>query len=128
MSHFARIENNIVQEVIVAEQDFVDTLPGTWIQTSYNTRGGQHYDPLTGQPDGQIALRKNFAGKNYTYDSERDAFIPPAPYSDWVLNETRCEWESPVPHPETGNYLWDQNAHEWYEPTQDSEGNWIFRT
>lgn len=127
MSHFARIENNIVQEVITAEQAFVDTLPGTWLQTSYNTRGGQHYDPLTGQPDGQHAIRKNFAGKGYSYDSQRDAFIPPQPYVDWILNETTCLWEPPIPHPTTGNYLWDQVAHEWYIPQKDSDGNWIFR-
>jgi hypothetical protein len=89
MSHFAKVLNNVVTQVIVAEAEFfdtfVDTSPGEWIQTSYNTYGGQH-------PEGR-PLRKNYAGIGYTYDRERDAFIPPKPEGDWVLNEETCQWE-----------------------------------
>ena len=96
MSHFAKVENGIVTQVLVIEQDVVDTghwgNPALWIQTSYNTRGGQHI--LGGTP-----LRKNYAGAGYTYDSERDAFIPPQPYASWVLDETTCQWQSPTPIP-----------------------------
>jgi hypothetical protein len=76
MSHFAEIKDGIVTQVIVAEQDFIDTLdnPGKWIKTSYNTRGGKHYDPETGEEDSQVALRKNYAGAGDIYDSVKDAF------------------------------------------------------
>jgi hypothetical protein len=90
MSHFAKVVNGIVVQVIVAEPEFFDTFvdssPGTWIQTSYNTYGGQH-------PEGR-PLRKNYAGIGYTYDSTRDAFIPPKPEGNWTLNEETCLWES----------------------------------
>ena len=88
MSHFAKVLNGIVTQVIVAETEFfdtfVDTTPGEWIQTSYNTRGGQH-------PDGR-PLRKNYAGIGFTYDVERDAFIPPKPEGDYALDEETCLW------------------------------------
>jgi hypothetical protein len=88
MSHFAKVCDGKVIQVIVAEQDFfntfVDTSPGEWIQTSYNTFGGQH-------PEGR-PLRKNFAGIGFTYDAERDAFIPPRPEGDWLLDEETCLW------------------------------------
>jgi len=100
MSHFAKIdENNIVQEVIVAEQEFIDSgVLGDatrWIQTSYNTRGGIHYGP-DGLPDGGIALRKNYATKGDIYDPVRDAFYKPQPDPTWILNETTCLWQSPT--------------------------------
>lgn len=89
MSHFAKVEDGIVTQVIVAEQDVIDSGlfgdPASWVQTSYNTHGGQH-------PEGR-ALRKNYAGIGYTYDPERDAFIPPKPEGDFVLNEETCLWE-----------------------------------
>ena len=92
MSHFAKVCDGKVVQVIVAEaeffQTFVDTSPGTWIQTSYNTFGGQH-------PEGK-PLRKNYAGVGYTYDSIRDAFIPPKPEGDWALNEETCLWEAVI--------------------------------
>jgi hypothetical protein len=92
MSHFAKVVNGIVTQVIVAEQEFfdtfVDTSPGEWIQTSYNTRGGQH-------PEGR-PLRKNFAGIGFTYDREKDAFIPPKPEGNFVLNEETCLWEEVI--------------------------------
>jgi len=90
MGHFAKVEKGIVTTVIVAEQDFIDTLPETelWIQTSYNTYGGKHL--LGGTP-----LRKNYAGIGYRYDPRRDAFIPPTPDEPgtWKLDEKTCLWE-----------------------------------
>jgi hypothetical protein len=133
MSHFAKVENGIVTQVIVAEQDFVDTQEGTWVQTSYNTRGGVHYapynvdpdsgdvldEPYVPQPDGGVALRKNYAGIGYTYDSARDAFIPPQPYPSWVLNEDTCLWEAPVPYPTDGKrYNWNEETQQWDEIAQ----------
>ena len=114
MSHFAQIdENNIVTQVIVIEQDVVDSGlfgdPASWIQTSYNTSGGVHL--LGGTP-----LRKNYAGIGYTYDNTRDAFIPPKPYSSWVLNEDTCLWEAPTPMPNDGKmYGWDEATTSWVE-------------
>ena len=88
MSHFAKVLNGIVTQVIVAEPEFfdtfIDTSPGEWIQTSYNTHGGQH-------PEGR-PLRNNFAGIGFTYDAERDAFIPPKPEGDYALDEETCLW------------------------------------
>jgi len=119
MAHFAKVNNGIVELVIVAEpeffQTFVDSSPGEWIQTSYNTRGGVHYGQ-DGQPDGGTALRKNYAGIKYTYDRTRDAFIPPQPYPSWVLNEETCNWNSPVPYPNDGNmYTWNEATTSWIE-------------
>jgi hypothetical protein len=113
MSHFAKVNNGVVEQVIVAEpeffQTFVDTSPGEWIQTSYNTRGGVH--TLGGTP-----LRKNYAGIGYTYDRERDAFIPPKPYASWVLNEDTCLWDAPVAYPDDGKqYQWDEATTNWVE-------------
>jgi len=96
MAHFAHINNeNIVDQVIVAEQDFIDTLQDSsnWIQTSYNTRGGIHYDPVTNTPSDQLPLRKNYAGLGYCYDGNLDAFIPPKPSDEFILNEETCLWE-----------------------------------
>ena len=110
MSHYAKVVNGIVTQVIVAEpeffQTFVDTSPGEWIQTSYNTYGGQH-------PEGR-PLRKNYAGVGYTYDPQRDAFIPPKPYNSWLLNEETCLWEPPVPYPnDDQRYIWNEEAQSW---------------
>jgi hypothetical protein len=96
MAHYARIENGIITQVIVAEADFIAALPdkAMWKSTSYNTRGGVHYDPQTGEPsaDQSKALRFNYAGLGYTYDSARDAFIPPKPSQEAVLDEATCLW------------------------------------
>jgi len=114
MSHFAKVEDGIVTQVIVAEQDFVDTQEGTWVQTSYNTHGGVHYSSETFEPDGGVALRKNYAGIGYTYDSGRDAFYEPQPYPSWTLNESSCIWEAPIPMPDDGNrYEWDEDTTGW---------------
>ena len=112
MSHFAKVNNGIVEQVIVAEPEFfetfVDSSPGQWIQTSYNTYGGQH-------PEGR-PLRKNYAGVGFTYDSVRDAFIPPQPFASWVLNEDTCLWEAPTPMPTDGKtYRWDEPTTAWIE-------------
>jgi hypothetical protein len=120
MSHFAQIdENNIVVQVLVIEQDVVDTGifgdPARWVQTSYNTKGGVHYGP-DGQPDGGKALRKNYAGIGYTYDPVLDAFIVPKPFSSWLLNTDTCDWEPPTPYPSDGNlYTWDEATQSWVQ-------------
>lgn len=119
MSHFAKIVDGIVDQVIVAEQDFVDTLDGEWVQTSFNTRGGKHYDPETGAEDDIAPLRKNFANVGDVYDATRDAFYEPQPYPSWSLNETTCMWESPVPHPDSTieAYVWDEEGQAWLQIT-----------
>jgi hypothetical protein len=122
MSHFAKVKNNLVETVIVAEQDFIDSLPSEsgvmWVQTSYNTYGGVHYAPNSNTPDGGVALRKNYAGVGHTYDSGRDAFYEPQPYPSWSLNETSCIWEPPVAHPNDGkSYVWDETSRQWVEMT-----------
>ena len=114
MAHFAKVVDGKVVQVVVAEPDymeneFVDDSPGEWIQTSYNTHGGVH--ALGGTP-----LRKNYAGIGYTYDRQRDAFIPPQPWPSWVLNEDTCCWEPPIPAPEFTNgvlYAWNEETKTW---------------
>ena len=123
MSHFAQIdENNVVVQVIVIEQEDINTGewgdPATWIQTSYNTLGGVHYGP-DGKPDGGIALRKNFAGIGFTYDPIKDAFIPPKPRNSWILDENTCTWNPPIPKPEDGNYWWDEDNISWVKLPDD---------
>ena len=111
MAHFAKVLNGKVTQVIVAEQDFIDSMidtsPGTWIQTSYNTHGGVH--SLGGTP-----LRKNYAGIGYTYDQVKDAFIAPQPYASWKLDETTCLWEAPTAYPDDGErYIWNETNQTW---------------
>lgn len=121
MAHFAKVQDGRVLNIIVAEQDFIDSYvdqqPGEWVQTSFNTRGGVHYNPETGLPseDQSKAIRKNFAGIGHTYDSVRDAFYQPQPYPSWVLNEDTCIWEPPVPQPVEDNltYFWDEPTTSW---------------
>ncbi len=168
MSHFAKIDDdNIVTQVIVAEQDFINSIQGDWIQTSYNTHGGVHHcggveyvtEPVeavdavlytdkdmipegkevgdvmipaveaveavyvegkspedVGKPDGGVALRKNYAGIGYSYDEDKDAFIPPKPYASWTLDEDSCQWESPVAYPDDDKvYSWDEDSQAWVE-------------
>jgi hypothetical protein len=108
MAHFAKIENGIVTQVIVAEQEFINSgLVGDgWVQTSYNTYGGQH-------PEGR-PLRKNYAGIGYTYDSQRDAFIPPQPFLSWAFNEDTCQWTAPAAYPtDNKKYTWDESTISW---------------
>ena len=126
MGHFAKVQDGVVTQVIVAEPEFFDTFvdssPGRWIQTSYNTRGGVHYQPNTNTPsdDQAKALRKNYAGIGFTYDATRDAFIPPQPFASWTLNEDSCLWEAPVAYPNDGNmYRWDEDTTTWIEVTDN---------
>ena len=112
MSHFAKIVDGIVTQVIVAEPEFFDTFvdssPGQWLQTSYNTHGGQHPEDRP--------LRKNYAGIGYSYDAEKDAFIPPKPFESWLLNDETCLWEAPVAMPTDGKmYVWDEPTVAWKE-------------
>jgi hypothetical protein len=116
MAHYAKVINNIVIEVIVAEQDFIDNLPDkwAWVQTSYNTYGGKHYDPETREVDSKPPLRKNYAGIGFRYDKELDAFIPPQPYPSWKLNTDTCLWESPITYPQDDKqYIWNEAEQEW---------------
>jgi len=110
MAHFAKVEDGIVTQVIVAEQDVIDSglFGDGWVQTSYNTHGGQHPEDRP--------LRKNFAGIGFAYDAERDAFIPPQNYPSWTLNEETCLWKPPVAYPEAGGmYGWDEETLSWVE-------------
>jgi hypothetical protein len=115
MSHYAKVENGIVTQVIVAGQDVIDSgLFGTgWVQTSYNTHGGQH-------PENR-PMRKNYAGVGFTYDSQKDAFIPPKPFASWTLNEETCLWDCPVSYPTDGKvYIWNEDQQQWIESLGDS--------
>jgi hypothetical protein len=121
MAHFAKVRQGKVVKVIVAEPEFFDTFvddeAGTWLMTSYNTRGGIHYGP-DGLPDGGEPLRMNYAGVGCTYDAIKDAFIPPQPFPSWTLDESTCLWKPPVEEPEGGNYLWDEATLTWVEDVQ----------
>ena len=113
MAHFAHITNGIVDQVIVAEQDFIDSgavgEPSEWVQTSYNTFGGVH-------KEGGTPLRKNYAGLGFTYDAVRDAFIAPSPYASWLLDDETCLWNAPVAMPDDGKvYGWDEATVAWKE-------------
>jgi hypothetical protein len=116
MAHFAKVNNGMVEQVIVAEPEFFDTFvdssPGQWIQTSYNTYGGVH-------TKGGTPLRKNYAGIGFSYDATRDAFIPPKPYASWTLNDDTCLWDAPTPMPTEGvPYRWDEPTTSWVEAQQ----------
>tara|TARA_B100000212_G_scaffold311981_1_gene264001 strand:- start:315 stop:713 length:399 start_codon:yes stop_codon:yes gene_type:complete len=127
MAHYAKVKNNIVTQVIVAEAEFfetfVDSEPGNWIQTSYNTRGGVHYEPNSHTPssDQSKALRKNYAGIGFVYDSDKDAFYEQQPYPSWTLNDTTCMWEPPIAKPDdTSGYYWDESAYQ-----SDNTKGWV---
>ena len=142
MAHFAKLnENNIVGTVVVVSNDvlidnngeeqeqlgvdFLNNLHKTdnviWKKTSYNTYNGKYYDIdesgfRVESNDQSKAFRKNFASIGYTYDATRDAFYRPKPYDSWILNETTCDWEAPVPEPDDGkDYEWDENSNSWVE-------------
>jgi hypothetical protein len=117
MAHFAKIEHGIVTQVIVAEQDFISTGvlgdPANWKQTSYNTRGGVHYGQ-DGQPDSGEALRANYAGIGYNYDSVNDVFYAPQLYPSWTISAPTWLWNPPVPYPQDGKqYSWDEETKSW---------------
>ena len=112
MAHYAKVENGIVTQVIVAEQEFINSgyvgEPTDWVQTSYNTRGNQH-------PENR-PLRGNYAGIGFTYDSANDVFYAPQPYPSWILNNTTWLWEAPVAYPTDGKtYTWDEAIQNWSE-------------
>ena len=119
MSHFAKVLDGKVTQVIVAEEEFfktfVDTSPGQWLQTSYNTRGGVHYGQ-DGNPDGGVALRGNYAGIGYAYDATHDVFYAPQPFPSWTLSQTAWLWEPPVAYPTDGKrYVWDEPIKNWVD-------------
>lgn len=129
MGHFAKVVDGKVVQVIVAEPEFfntfVDTSPGQWLQTSYNTQGGVHYNPETGQPsaDQSKALRKNYAGIGHSYDATLDAFIPPKPYDSWVLDTETCLWKAPIMMPTDGKmYTWNEDVKQWEEVVVPTTG------
>ena len=125
MAHFAELNSflKVVRVVVVDDEDtkekdgtetesvgakyLSDAFGGTWVQTSYNTNGGIH--KLDGTP-----FRKNYAGIGFTYDVERDAFIPPSPFPSWTLDEATCSWEAPTPRPD-GDYIWNEETQAWDE-------------
>jgi hypothetical protein len=122
MAHFAKVVDGIVTQVIVAESEFfetfVDSSPGEWIQTSYNTHGGTHYNPETREPseDQSKALRKNYAGIGHIYDKTLDAFISPKPYASWILDEDTCLWNAPIAKPDDDKqYTWNEDTLSWDE-------------
>ena len=109
MTYFAKVENGIVTQVIVAEQDVIDSgiFGNGWVETSYNINRGQNDN--IGTP-----LRKNYAGIGYIYDKQRDAFIPPKPFPSWVLVEETCQWNSPIAYPnDNQNYVWNEQNQSW---------------
>lgn len=113
MAHFAKVVDGIVSQVIVAEPEFFDTFvdssPGQWLQTSYNTQGGVHVN-------GGTPLRKNYAGIGYAYDATLDAFIPPKPFASWTLDTETCLWNAPVAMPADGKpYKWNEETQAWDE-------------
>jgi len=131
MTHFAKLDKtNVVVFVTVGRQEddgleaeLTARTGDVYRQTSYNTRGGVHYNPETGEPSANQtkAFRKNYAGIGFIYDEERDAFIPPQPYESWVLNEDTCLWDAPVPKPEDGMYTWDEETGAWIEVVDETD-------
>jgi len=122
MAHFAKLdENNIVTFVTVGRQEddgleaeLTARTGDVYKQTSYNTRGGVHYTDGLPSDDQNKALRFNYAGIGFTYDPERDAFVPPKPFESWVLNESTCLWEAPLPYPDDGgSYSWNEELGDW---------------
>ena len=124
MAHFAKLdENNIVTFVTVGrqeddgkEEELNARTGDVYRQTSYNTRGGIHYNAETGEPseDQSKAFRKNYAGLGYSYDELLDAFIPPKTFSQWILNEETCQWQAPFGPPDNEQtYTWNEESGEW---------------
>lgn len=129
MGHYAKVQNGVVTRVIVAKADFfktfVDSSAGEWIKTSYNTRGGIHYNPDSNTPsdDQSKAIRKNYAGIGYSYDPLLDAFIPPKPYDSWTLDTNTCWWVAPVEYPDDGLYYeWNEELYQADESNPKVKG------
>lgn len=128
MAHFAKLDkqNKVIFVTVGRDEDREEELTertgDVYKQTSYNTRGGVHYQ-ADGTPsvDQTKAFRKNYAGLGYTYDAMRDAFIPPKPYPSWILDEQTCSWNAPVPYPTDGKrYVWDETNGTWAEIPEGS--------
>lgn len=123
MSYFAKVdENDIVIDVLKIDQEAIDTGsfgdPASFVKTSYNTRGGIHYEPDsdTPSPDQSKALRANYAGIGYTYDRSNDVFYEPQPYPSWTIGAPTWTWQPPVPYPQDGKvYRWDEQTKSWQE-------------
>jgi len=129
MAHFAKLdENNVVvfvtkgrQEDDGLEAELTARTGDVYKQTSYNTRGGVHYTDGEPSADQSKALRFNYAGRGFTYDPDRDAFIPPKPFDSWVLDEATCLWTAPIPYPaDGGNYVWDEATTDWVEVVDEA--------
>jgi hypothetical protein len=129
MSHFAKLDkNNVVvfvtkgrQEDDGLEAELTARTGDVYKQTSYNTRGGVHYTDGEPSADQTKALRFNYAGVNFTYDPDRDAFIPPQPFDSWVLDEGTCLWQAPISYPEDGGeYVWDEATTDWVEVVDEA--------
>jgi len=125
MAHWAEIDGDgIVLWVTVGNSDdpgegydwLLENLGGAWVQTSYETLGGVHYTDGEPSEDQTQAFRFNYAGIGFTYDADRDAFIPPTPHLSWVLDEATCLWEAPIDYPADGKmYTWDEPTTDWRE-------------
>ena len=126
MAHYAVLDSgNTVTMVFVGRDDVVDGIDDwedyyapqgfTVKQTSYNTYGGVHYTDGEPSADQSKALRYNYAGINFTYDADRDAFIPPQPYASWALDEATCQWVAPIAYPAEGVHVWDEETGDWVE-------------
>ena len=123
MSHFAKIEDGIVTQVIVADEEVIKTYEGTWIQTSYNTRGNVHYAPDSETPDDGVALRGNYAGIGFIYDSDKDVFYEQQPHPSWILGGNTYLWNPPITRPEDYNgmnYYWDEDLYQ-----SDNTKGWV---
>jgi len=127
MAHWAELdENNVVTRVLVGDNNdpagdegyqwLIDNLGGTWVKTSYNAIAGKRRNPETNEVTEEAGFRKNYAGIGYSYDSGRDAFIPPKPFNSWVLNSETCLWDAPVAYPNDGKlYSWNEETLAWDE-------------
>jgi hypothetical protein len=122
MSHYAKVLDGRVINVIVADDDFftngkfIDTAPGQWIQTSYNTRGNVHYAANSNTPDGAPAVRGNYAGIGFIYNATHDVFYPPRPFPSWTIDSNTWTWQAPIPYPQDGKfYQWDEPTKTWNE-------------
>jgi hypothetical protein len=134
MSHWAELDqNNVVIRVLVGDNNdpngdegyqlLIDNLGGTWVKTSYNAFAGKRIDPETNEITDDPGFRKNYAGIGYSYDSSRDAFIPPKPYDSWTLDENSCTWVPPINKPSSPNatYVWNENSLSWDEYDRSTE-------
>ena len=134
MAHYAFIDENLVVIEVIPGRNEYEIVDGVsdWeahygnfrgqvcVRTSYNTRGGVHYTDGEPSEDQSQAFRFNYAGIGFTYDADRDAFIPPQPYASWVLDEDTCLWVAPIAYPAEGVHVWDEQAGDWVEVTDEN--------